>query len=159
MSMELLNVSDTKSTFNVAGLCGAQFCPGVGADDIPNLMAPHPLKIQLLAGIFLALMVAACALVALGTDSLGRYEMGRKSAGTGLSGLRLLEVTLRHLGQTKQLLLVPITMFIGAEQAFMAVDFTAVSSRVFIELRAHFNGVFALSLLSPAAGAFRALAT
>lgn len=72
-------------------------------------------------------MLAAVVLVTFFTDSLKRYEMGRKGAGTGMSACRLLAVTVRHLGQWKQLLLVPITMFIGAEQAFIAVDFTAVS--------------------------------
>lgn len=112
---------------NVAALCGARFCPGVTASEIPNLTPPSPSKIYLLSGVFLALMVCACALVASGADSLRRYEMGRKGAGSGLSGCRLLAVTLRHLGQRKQLLLLPITMFIGAEEAFIAVDFTAVS--------------------------------
>lgn len=53
--------------------------------------------------------------------------MGRKGAGSELSGCRLLAVTVKHLLQKKQLLMIPITMFIGAEQAFIAVDFTAVS--------------------------------
>lgn len=52
--------------------------------------------------------------------------MGRKGSGSGLSGIRLLAVTVKQLVHTKQLLLLPITMFIGAEQAFIAVDFTAV---------------------------------
>lgn len=110
----------------VAELCGARFCPGVSAAQIPNLTPPPPAKIHLLVGVFLVLMLCACALVAFGADSLRRYEMGRQRAGQGLSGCRLLAVTLRHLGQRKQLLLLPITMFIGAEEAFVAVDFTAV---------------------------------
>lgn len=58
---------------------------------------------------------------------LNSYEMGRKGSGSGLSGLKLLAVTVKHLFQKKQILLLPITMFIGAEQAFVAVDFTAVN--------------------------------
>lgn len=53
--------------------------------------------------------------------------MGRKGSGSGLSGLKLLAVTFKQLTEKKQLLLLPITMFVGAEQAFMAVGFTAVS--------------------------------
>lgn len=121
------DVASNAAETNVAELCGARFCPGVSADDVANLQPPHPHKIQLLAAVFLALMLAAVGLVAFFADSLKRYEMGRKGAGSGLSGLRLLAVTVRHLMQWKQLLLVPITMFIGAEQAFIAVDFTAVS--------------------------------
>lgn len=56
-----------------------------------------------------------------------RYDMGRKGSGYGLSGFALIAVTVRQLTQKYQLLLLPITMFIGAEQAFIAVDFTAVS--------------------------------
>lgn len=53
--------------------------------------------------------------------------MGRKSSGSGLSGIRLLAVTVKQLLQWKQILLLPITMFIGAEQAFITVDFTSVA--------------------------------
>lgn len=53
-----------------------------------------------------------------------RYEMGRKGSGSDTSGFRLLAVTLRHLTKRYQLLLLPITMFIGAAQAFINVDFT-----------------------------------
>lgn len=53
--------------------------------------------------------------------------MSRRGAGNGDSGLKLLAVTLRLLKERYQLLLLPITMFIGAEEAFVAVDFTAVS--------------------------------
>lgn len=57
---------------NVSNICGARFCPGVGATDNPNLEPPAQLKIQLLSGIFLALMVCACLMVAFFTDSLER---------------------------------------------------------------------------------------
>lgn len=53
--------------------------------------------------------------------------MSRRGAGNGVSGLKLLAVTLKLLKERYQLLLLPITMFIGAEEAFVAVDFTAVS--------------------------------
>lgn len=110
---------------DVGEICGANFCPvAVTQNDNPNLIPPDPRKIQLLAGIFLACMVTACVSVAVGVDSLKRYEIGRKGSGTGLSGFRLLSVTLRQLKHKYQLLLLPITMFIGAEQAFIAADFT-----------------------------------
>lgn len=52
--------------------------------------------------------------------------MGRKGSGSNTVGTwRLFAVTLRHLTKRYQLLLVPITMFIGAAQAFVNVDFTA----------------------------------
>lgn len=111
---------------NVAKLCGAAFCPGITALVNPNLQAPDPSKIQMIMFIFLGMMVGACLLIAFAVDGLKRYEMGRKGSGSELSGIRLLSVTMKQLMQVKQILLLPITMFIGAEQAFMIVDFTSV---------------------------------
>lgn len=59
--------------------------------------------------------------------SFCRYGVSRREAGNGVSGLKMLAVTLKLLKERYQLLLLPITMFIGAEEAFVAVDFTAVS--------------------------------
>lgn len=112
---------------NVEELCGAKFCAyNMAAEGNPNLTLPDMSKIHLLGAIFLCLMICACLVVAFGVDSLKRYDLGRKGSGSGLSGIRLLSVTVRQLLQWKQILLLPITMFIGAEQAFIAVDFTAV---------------------------------
>lgn len=113
-------------TENVAKLCGAEFCPGVTAALNPNLTPPDSAKIRMLMIIFFAMMLGACLLIAVGVDGLQRYEMGRKGSGSELTGIRLLSVTVKQLMQIKQILLLPITMFIGAEQAFMAVDFTSV---------------------------------
>lgn len=112
---------------NVSQLCGAKFCPDkVTAAVNPNLTLPDYGKIQTLMLIFLAMMIAASLLIAFAVDGLKRYEMGRKGSGSELSGIRLLSVTVKQLMQFKQILLLPITMFIGVEQAFMAVDFTSV---------------------------------
>lgn len=66
--------------------------------------------------------------------------MGRKGSGSGLSGIKLLAVTVKQLFHTKQILLLPITMFIGAEQAFIAVDFTAVS--IFLATKFEITQIF-----------------
>lgn len=87
--------------------------------------------------------------------------MGRKGSGSGLSGLKLLAVTFKQLMQKKQLLLLPITMFIGAEQAFMAVGFTSVSI-VFKKLRFVFVSLINFFSYRPSSavdGAFHALVT
>lgn len=120
-------------TENVAKLCGAQFCPGVTAALNPKLAPPDSSKIQMLMIIFLGMMIGASALIAVAVDGLKRYEMGRKGSGSELSGLALLSVTVKQLMQVKQILLLPITMFIGAEQAFMASDFTSVRVYTFIK--------------------------
>lgn len=111
---------------NVAKLCGAEFCPGVTAALNPNLTPPDESKVRTLMLIFFGMMVAASILIAVGVDSLKRYEMGRKGSGSELTGIQLLSVTVKQTLNVQQILLLPITMFIGAEQAFMAVEFTAV---------------------------------
>lgn len=123
--LEWLNITD-----NVAKLCGAQFCPQTTAAQNPNLTPPDNGKIQMLMIIFLSMMIGACLLIAFAVDDLKRYEMGRKGSGSELSGVRLLSVTVKQMMQTKQILLLPITMFIGAEQAFMTGDFTSVRVRL-----------------------------
>lgn len=60
------------------------------------------------------------------TFLLFRYSKGRKTSNNELSGLKLLAVTLKHLVNPHQILILPITMFIGAEQAFLAADYTSV---------------------------------
>lgn len=55
-----------------------------------------------------------------------RYNKDRQGSGSGLSGLKMLAVTLKHLRNPYQILILPITMFIGAEQAFIAADYSAV---------------------------------
>jgi hypothetical protein len=57
-----------------------------------------------------------------------RYkERTREGSGTGLSGFKLLAITLKLLKERNQLLIIPITMFLGVDQAFVGADYTAVS--------------------------------
>lgn len=97
-------------------------------DVIVDFHKPDIAKLNILTGIFLACMAVASFSVAIGVDSLERYDKNRTGSGTGISGIRMLIITAKHLAKKYQLLLLPITMFIGVEQAFIAVDFTAVSS-------------------------------
>lgn len=57
-----------------------------------------------------------------------RYNKGRKTTTSEVSGFKMLAVTIRHLANPLQILILPITMYIGAEQAFITADFNAVSS-------------------------------
>lgn len=61
-----------------------------------------------------------------------RYNSGRQPVGHGKTGFRLLAVTLRQLRHKYQLLLLPVIGYIGAEQAFMAADFTQVSRQFLV---------------------------
>jgi hypothetical protein len=58
---------------------------------------------------------------------LFRYgEKQRRNDGTELSGIQLLSATAYHLKKPNQQLLIPITVWIGMEQAFIGADFTQV---------------------------------
>lgn len=117
-------VNNTPEFIDYGATCGANFCSGSAEHVNANLEPPSEAKIQLIAGVFLACMVSAIVLVASTVDPLTRYAAGRKPTGAGISGVRLLAVTLRQLRHKYQLLLLPVIGFIGAEQAFMAADFT-----------------------------------
>lgn len=60
-----------------------------------------------------------------------RYNKGRSGSATGLSGFKLLAVTLQLLKEKNQLLILPIIIFIGAEQAFLFADYNAVSVHIY----------------------------
>lgn len=135
------SINSTELLASVSRLCGANYCPGeVTADVNPNLTLPDSGKIQTLMLIFFGMMIVACLLISFGVDGLKRYEMGRKGSGSELSGIRLLSVTVKQLLQIKQILLLPITMFIGVEQAFMAVDFTSVRASATFGISKYQNG-------------------
>ncbi|XP_063624309.1 UNC93-like protein [Cydia splendana] len=114
------NITSTKVNFG--STCGVNFCSGSEAHGNANLQPPSPLKIQVISGAYLACMAFAVILVAFGVDSLKRYSTKRSCEGK--SGLKLLAVTLKQLRHRYQLLLLPVIGYIGAEQAFMAADFT-----------------------------------
>ncbi|KAJ8981659.1 hypothetical protein NQ317_017279, partial [Molorchus minor] len=108
--------------------CGSNYCPAAAAAAEaanPNLTPPSTEKINLISGIYLACIVGACLIVAFGVDKMSRYSKDRKGSGSGLSGFKLLAVTMKQLGDPYQILILPITMFIGAEQAFVAADYTS----------------------------------
>ncbi|XP_063990437.1 UNC93-like protein [Diachasmimorpha longicaudata] len=122
--MEATPVALALNSTIVAETCGANFC-NTKATENPNLTPPPVERIHLISGIYLGCMVLASLIVALGVDSLSRYDRGRTGSATGQSGFKLLVVTLKLLKEKRQLLILPITMFIGAEQAFLFADYNA----------------------------------
>ncbi|KAH9627919.1 hypothetical protein HF086_015363 [Spodoptera exigua] len=109
-------------------LCGANFLPSADAGEA--LPTQPPEKIQMISGIYLACMAGAALIVAVGVDSMKRYDSGRSGSGSGLSGMALLAVTLKLMAEPTQLLLVIINIFIGLQQAFFGADFTALTGRL-----------------------------
>nr|CAD7424323.1 unnamed protein product [Timema monikensis] len=104
--------------------CGANFCV-MSTHNNDNLERPPDSEIYEISGIYLCCVVVAVAMVALFVDPLKRYgEKQRKSDSSELSGIQLLSATAYQLKKPNQQLLIPITVWIGMEQAFIGADFT-----------------------------------
>lgn len=115
------------STISEAALhhCGANFCV-VANHGNENLERPPDSEIYEISAIYLACVIVAVLMVALLVDPLSRYgEKQRKADSSGeLSGIQLLSATAYQLKKPNQQLLIPITVWIGMEQAFIGADFT-----------------------------------
>lgn len=105
--------------------CGANFCVH-GDGNHGNLERPPDHEIFEISMIYLACIVAAVAIIAFFLDPLKRYGEKRKGSQSAqeLSGMELLSATFRQMKKPNQQLLIPITVFIGMEQAFIGADFT-----------------------------------
>ncbi|KAJ9585939.1 hypothetical protein L9F63_020416 [Diploptera punctata] len=113
------------ASLDLAEICGVNFCPGSELVSNPNLERPSDEKVWTFVLIYLGCMVLACLIIAFGVDSLKRYnEAGRVGSGTGVTGMKLLIVTVKLLKDPKQLLLLPITAWLGVGQVFRGSDFT-----------------------------------
>lgn len=65
---------ETIDLIAIGDRCGANFCPGsVSADSNPNLAPPPAYKINMIATIYLACMIAAFLIVAFGVDKMARF--------------------------------------------------------------------------------------
>lgn len=105
-------------------LCGADFCVhGNGAHE--TLERPPESEIYEISAIYLTCVIVAVIIVMLFVDPLSRYgEKQRKVDSQELSGIQLLSATAYQLKKPYQQLLIPITVWIGMEQAFIGAEFT-----------------------------------
>ncbi|XP_066996152.2 UNC93-like protein [Anabrus simplex] len=106
-----------------SSVCGANFCPR-SAESVGNLKieSPPQEKIYLITAIYLACMVMASLIIIFGMDSLKRKANKEQS---NQSSLHILAATLRLLGTKEQWLLIPMTTWLGVQDAFMAADYTS----------------------------------
>ncbi|KAJ9588087.1 hypothetical protein L9F63_018538 [Diploptera punctata] len=106
--------------------CGIYFCQSVAAQD-PNFKRPSDDTVLFLVFTFLIILLLATVLVTYGIDSLGRYcEENQEGNSTGVYGLEIMRDMFKLLCLDRKLiLLVPITVWLGLQQAFMNADFTA----------------------------------
>jgi MFS family permease len=105
--------------------CGANFCVVASAAN-DNLQRPPDSEIYEISAIYLACIVSAVIIIALFLDPLSRYGERRRGSisATEIGGMQLLAATFNQMKKPNQQLLVPITIFIGMEQAFIGADFT-----------------------------------
>ncbi|XP_041979541.1 UNC93-like protein [Aricia agestis] len=102
-------------------VCGANF---IVDEDAGNVLKPQPKeKIQMLTGIFLACMAGAALIVAVGVDSVKRYELLLDKSETGTGSL--FGMTLQVMVEPNQLMMITVNVFIGFAQAFSGAEFTA----------------------------------
>ncbi|VVC39706.1 Ion channel regulatory protein, UNC-93,Major facilitator superfamily domain [Cinara cedri] len=105
-------------------LCGSNFCV-MGNHAIDNLERPPDSEIFEISTIYLTCIVLATIIIAVFLDPLSRYgEKQRRADSQELSGIQLLSATAYQLKKPYQQLLIPITVWIGMEQAFIGADFT-----------------------------------
>ncbi|KAG5682264.1 hypothetical protein PVAND_011628 [Polypedilum vanderplanki] len=118
---------DSHSNFSEAELdfCGANFCVAETHDN-SNLQRPPDSEIFLISIIYLSCIAAAVTIIALFMDPLSRYGERRRGSISAqqTSGVQLLAATFRQLRKPNQQLLIPLTVFIGMEQALIGADFT-----------------------------------
>ncbi|XP_047502869.1 UNC93-like protein isoform X2 [Penaeus chinensis] len=107
--------------------CGVNFCPGTHADNNnTNLEKPPEAQIYTMASIYLACALLSSVIIAVFVDPLTKYgEDDRVGSSTGKSGLELLIATFSHMRHPYQLLIIPLTIWSGVEQAFIGADYTA----------------------------------
>lgn len=104
--------------------CGANFCV-MNTNSNDNLSRPDDKEIFEISTIYLACIFAAVVIVAVFVDPLSRYgEKQRRNSTAEISGIQLLSATAYQLKKPYQQLLIPITIWIGMEQAFIGADFT-----------------------------------
>lgn len=113
----------TNSSIIEEGLrhCGANFCFIGGSHGIDR---PPENDIVTISLIYLVCVFAAVVFISILVDPLSRYGEKQRKGESELSGIQLLSATAYHLKKPYQQLLIPITVWIGMEQAFIGADFT-----------------------------------
>ncbi|CAG5045199.1 unnamed protein product [Parnassius apollo] len=111
------------SETQIPEFCGANFLPS--ADAREALQTQPSEKIQIIIGIYLACIAGAALIIAVGVDSMKRYDNGRSGSSSDQSSLALLVATMKLLVEPNQLMLIIINVFIGLQQAFFGADFAA----------------------------------
>ncbi|ELT90286.1 hypothetical protein CAPTEDRAFT_23401, partial [Capitella teleta] len=107
----------------IAARCGANDCPWHNHTDNPNLREPSDETVWTMVGIYIAGACIAVLMVCIFVDRVPKY-MREDSPATLKDVGELASATFKHLRHNNQLLLIPITMYSGFEQAFYNAEWT-----------------------------------
>lgn len=118
---------DSNHSLSSLDSCGANFCV-VSTSGNANLQRPPDDEIFEISAIYLSCIIAAVVIIGVFLDPLSRYGEKRRGSvsAQSISGIELLSATANQLKKPNQQLLIPLTVFIGMEQAFIGADFTQV---------------------------------
>ena len=114
-------VDGLNSTFvpNVT-FCGRFDCPG---SDEAKIKKPLISTVYILCGIYVLCALIAAGLILVLLNNYKQIGMSRTKKEFS-SPLHLLINTIKHIKQKNQLLIIPLTLWSGFEQAFFSADFT-----------------------------------
>ncbi|CAM1308396.1 unc-93 (predicted), partial [Pycnogonum litorale] len=123
------DVQDVENDPDILDLCGVNFCneQSAGNKTNTNLDRPSDPKVYTLCAIYLACALLAALFIFVVLDQLkrsGQEEEEGVRSGNAKPSLKLLVATFKHLRKPQQILIIPLTMYSGVEQAFIASDFT-----------------------------------
>ena len=81
-------------------------------------------KVYLLCGIYVACALVAVLITSIFADT--HEKIGLKCTKKFNSSYKLFLNTLKHIKDTNQLLIIPLTLWFGVQQVFIGADFTKV---------------------------------
>ncbi|XP_042862812.1 UNC93-like protein isoform X2 [Penaeus japonicus] len=122
-------VEEVNRTEEELGVCGINFCPWDQlTDNTTNTTTNEIPKVQIytMATIYLCFSLFASVIILIFVDPLKSFgEDEENDANSGKSGLQLLVASFNHMRHPYQLLIIPLTIWSGVEQAFIGADYTA----------------------------------
>jgi hypothetical protein len=113
--------NDNETLVNDISYCGINDCPGSASAEIKK---PVLETVYILCGIYVTVALIGAGLIFF---FLNTYkQIGLESKKQTKSPLNLLLNTIKHIKNSNQLLIIPLTLWSGFEQAFISADFTKV---------------------------------
>ncbi|XP_047502682.1 UNC93-like protein isoform X3 [Penaeus chinensis] len=124
-----MGVADENKTEEDLQRCGYNFCPRDAYGDESTSNSTHEIPLwqrYTMSSIYLVFALLSSLIVILFVDQLSTFERKAPgSPGDDEPTLKLLAKTFIHIRHPYQMLIIPITIYSGLEQAFLSADFTA----------------------------------